>query len=287
MGVLPHHAQVGGLRPHHLPSSAGVSRCDGIVATPAHGECWAAAAPAMRGAADGLAPIVRRASARSLYPQLSGRIAPSSAPRPPSRSESPSGTSASSLTVNWLATRLPPWRTKSGAGKPHQHDAAAAPRHVALRGGAASSPGRRRLRRHRNRALLSFCRRTPSGRAASGKPPFGDVGRSSQRSVKVHQAFSVIPAINSTPSDRGSDAAPELSIAPNEGAVTETNLPLALTVQEASQVLRLDPRTVRAMLRAGDLEGNQRGHAIRISRSSVLDWLCGKRRVPRSKRWSR
>ena len=62
------------------------------------------------------------------------------------------------------------------------------------------------------------------------------------------------------------------------------SLPLALTVTEAAEMLRLDPRTVRAMLRAGELEGNQRNHAIRISRSSVLDWLCGKRRVSRSRR---
>jgi hypothetical protein len=38
------------------------------------------------------------------------------------------------------------------------------------------------------------------------------------------------------------------------------------------------------MLRAGDLEGNHRGHAIRLSGASVLEWLRGKRRVPRSKR---
>jgi excisionase family DNA binding protein len=57
-----------------------------------------------------------------------------------------------------------------------------------------------------------------------------------------------------------------------------------MTVVEAAELLRLDPRTVRDMLRTGELEGNQRGHAIRISRTSVLDWLRGKRRVPRSKR---
>lgn len=64
----------------------------------------------------------------------------------------------------------------------------------------------------------------------------------------------------------------------------EGPLPLALTIIEASKVLRLDPRTVRAMVTAGELEGNRRGHAIRVSRASVLDWLRGKRRVPRSKR---
>ena len=60
--------------------------------------------------------------------------------------------------------------------------------------------------------------------------------------------------------------------------------PVALTVAEAAGLLRLDPRTVREMVRSGELEGNQRGHAIRVSRSSVLDWVRGKRRVPRSKR---
>lgn len=67
-------------------------------------------------------------------------------------------------------------------------------------------------------------------------------------------------------------------------SVAENTLPLALTVQEASRILRLDPRTIRAMLHSGELDGNQKGHAIRISRSSVVDWLRGKRRAPRSKR---
>lgn len=67
-------------------------------------------------------------------------------------------------------------------------------------------------------------------------------------------------------------------------SVAEDALPLALTVQESARVLRLDPRTIRAMVRSGELDGNQKGHAIRISRSSVLDWLRGKRRAPRSRR---
>lgn len=64
------------------------------------------------------------------------------------------------------------------------------------------------------------------------------------------------------------------------------DFPEVLTVQEAAILLRMDPRTVRAMLKAGDLAGNQRGHAIRVLRSSVVEWLCGKRRVPRSRRQS-
>lgn len=65
---------------------------------------------------------------------------------------------------------------------------------------------------------------------------------------------------------------------------TEDHLPLALTINEASQLLRLDPRTIRAMLTARELDGNRRGHAIRVSRASVLEWLSGKRRVSRSRR---
>ena len=67
-------------------------------------------------------------------------------------------------------------------------------------------------------------------------------------------------------------------------AVAERDPPLVLTVGEAADLLRLDRRTVRSMVRSGELEGNQRGHAIRVSRPSVVDWLRGKRRVPRSKR---
>jgi excisionase family DNA binding protein len=60
-------------------------------------------------------------------------------------------------------------------------------------------------------------------------------------------------------------------------------MPVVLTVSEAAETLRLDPRTVRAMCREGHLESGQFGHAIRISRQSVLDWLSGKR-VSRSRR---
>ncbi len=71
---------------------------------------------------------------------------------------------------------------------------------------------------------------------------------------------------------------------PSSLATTEAPLPIALTISETSTVLRLDPRTVRAMVTSGELEGNRRGHAIRVSRASVLEWLCGKRRVSRSRR---
>lgn len=59
---------------------------------------------------------------------------------------------------------------------------------------------------------------------------------------------------------------------------------LVLTVSEAAELLRLDPRTVRHLFATGVLEGNRIGHAIRLSRVSVLDWASGKRRVSRSRR---
>ena len=52
---------------------------------------------------------------------------------------------------------------------------------------------------------------------------------------------------------------------------------LVCTVQEAAAALQLDPRTVRSMVRSGELLGNQSGRAIRVFRASVLDWACGKR----------
>lgn len=58
---------------------------------------------------------------------------------------------------------------------------------------------------------------------------------------------------------------------------TRETVSVALTVAEASSLLRLDPRTVRAMLQSGEIEGNRRGHAIRILRASVMKWLEGKR----------
>ena len=91
------------------------------------------------------------------------------------------------------------------------------------------------------------------------------------------------PITNTMPKDAAEPAGPT---APSSSAPDESALPFALTVQETSQVLRLDPRTVRAMLHTGELEGNQRGHAIRISRASVLDWLRGKR-PSRARRGSR
>jgi excisionase family DNA binding protein len=74
------------------------------------------------------------------------------------------------------------------------------------------------------------------------------------------------------------------SFPPASSFANTDDLPLALTIWETSAMLRLDPRTIRAMVTSGELDGNRRGHAIRVSRASVLEWLCGKRRVPRSRR---
>jgi len=71
---------------------------------------------------------------------------------------------------------------------------------------------------------------------------------------------------------------------PASSTLEREPLPEALTVREAALLLRFDPRTIRAMVRSGELEGNCRGRTIRVSRSSVLEWLRGKRRVLRSKR---
>lgn len=114
-------------------------------------------------------------------------------------------------------------------------------------------------------------------------PPFGGMGPfASAEQPNVQQPISLIPTTDSMATNGTSDAVAPLTIAGT--TVTEDTLPLALTVQETAQVLRFDPRTIRAMVRSGELDGNQKGHAIRISRSSVLDWLRGKRRAPRSRR---
>jgi len=60
--------------------------------------------------------------------------------------------------------------------------------------------------------------------------------------------------------------------------------PLVVTVAEAAELLRLDPRTIREMFRRGDLPGNRCGHAIRLSREGIVRWSGGKRCVPHSGR---
>ena len=59
---------------------------------------------------------------------------------------------------------------------------------------------------------------------------------------------------------------------------------VAVTVAEVAAFLEVDPRTIRAMLKSGALKGNTHGHTIRILRSSVVDWLDGKRPVLKPRR---
>ncbi len=58
---------------------------------------------------------------------------------------------------------------------------------------------------------------------------------------------------------------------------TATDEQLVMKVAEAAKLLRLDVRTVRDMFKRGELAGNQAGHAIRLLRSSVVDWASGRR----------
>jgi excisionase family DNA binding protein len=49
-----------------------------------------------------------------------------------------------------------------------------------------------------------------------------------------------------------------------------------LTLQEAAELLRLAPETVRASAAAGDLPGRAFGREWRFVRSALLEWLaCG------------
>ena len=60
----------------------------------------------------------------------------------------------------------------------------------------------------------------------------------------------------------------------------------ALTVEETARFLRLNARTIREMVKKGEIAGNKRGHAIRISKNSVTNWLSGKTPISRSGRKS-
>jgi excisionase family DNA binding protein len=58
--------------------------------------------------------------------------------------------------------------------------------------------------------------------------------------------------------------------------------PLVLTVNETADLLKLCPATIRTMYRAGELKGNQRGHAIRLYRESVEAWARNERSMERA-----
>jgi hypothetical protein len=60
--------------------------------------------------------------------------------------------------------------------------------------------------------------------------------------------------------------------------------PFVVTVKQASSFLKLDPKTIRAMLKTGELVGNRRGHAVRINGMSVVAWAAGARPSPSSEK---
>jgi excisionase family DNA binding protein len=67
-------------------------------------------------------------------------------------------------------------------------------------------------------------------------------------------------------------------------------LPDVMKVAEVAALLRIDPRTVRRMVRDHELDGNRFRTVIRISRQSVMRWLrhlnsqVGERDAPRKGR---
>ena len=60
----------------------------------------------------------------------------------------------------------------------------------------------------------------------------------------------------------------------NERRIKDRRLPNVLKVDEVARLLRLDRKTVYALVNDGEIPGARklRG-AIRISRDAVLDWL--------------
>lgn len=75
----------------------------------------------------------------------------------------------------------------------------------------------------------------------------------------------------------------ELAVtAPAAAPPATPELPAVMTVAEVAAFLRLHPWTIRAMWKAGELEGNKRGHTIRLFTPSVVAWARGQGRVPRS-----
>lgn len=62
-------------------------------------------------------------------------------------------------------------------------------------------------------------------------------------------------------------------------------LPEVLTVPEVAALLRVDRKTIYAMVQRGEIPGARRlGTAIRFSRATVVAWLAqGQGRAPRSR----
>lgn len=55
---------------------------------------------------------------------------------------------------------------------------------------------------------------------------------------------------------------------------TQTNTPEVLTSDEAADLLRITPETIRRMVRRGDLSAQRIGGRIRITRASLQAWLA-------------
>jgi excisionase family DNA binding protein len=55
-----------------------------------------------------------------------------------------------------------------------------------------------------------------------------------------------------------------------------SDLPLVLTVDEVSQLLRVNRNTVYELFQRGEIPGGQKvGRSIRFSRDTVVQWLQG------------
>lgn len=52
-------------------------------------------------------------------------------------------------------------------------------------------------------------------------------------------------------------------------------LPEVLTIEQAAQLLQLEPAAVLALAEAGDLPGRKLGSAWRFSRAAIVAWLAG------------
>lgn len=69
-------------------------------------------------------------------------------------------------------------------------------------------------------------------------------------------------------------------------AETSNDVPAVLTVDELATLLRLDRKTVYAMVRRAEIPGVRRfGRAVRVHRDTVLRWLAdGQGQAPRPRR---
>jgi excisionase family DNA binding protein len=58
-------------------------------------------------------------------------------------------------------------------------------------------------------------------------------------------------------------------------AVDPSSLPEVLTVEEAAQLLRLNPATVRKLVREGQLPHARVGGKYRLSKTRLMTWIAG------------